>query len=378
VCGDWYATADANASAALHDAIAGTSPRRDRQDPSYAWATVVGDGDPLEELLAVDGIRDCVYRYARGIDRLDRETLASALLSLDDESLFTQEHIAPTHAQYITNLSTDVHGATAHAEAYFLSASSDTGGPDPAGGSNEQVPRTVELTGGRYVFELTDTAAGWRISARTVCIDWQASGDGSHIPAFLQATGNKSKRSRDDASYDPLVTDGVSRTFDDLVQREGVRACLARYARGVDRLDRELIASAFVSVAPQFVDYIFRQADIRPVQNHYWTNLRIQLQGDTAYIEAYYMCVIAYRDDTPSPLAMGILSKDGVHLVGGRYVVRLARGGDMRWRMEDRGNVGDWYAVIRGLELASYLLTTTNATQPLSMRSSNDRSQDGV
>ncbi len=318
VCGDWFATAR------------GSGSPRSRDDPDV----VTGKTEHLDELLAVDAIRDCIFRYARGIDRLDRDLLASALVSMDDE-----HEAGPTQAHYITNLRVSLDGAQASAETYFISVT---------------LGKQVELIGGRYVFKLTRTSGDWRIEKRTTVGEWHAAGDGQYLDAFLQATGNKSKRSREDGSYDPLVTNATSRTVEDLLEREGIRDCLARYARGIDRLDRELIGSSFVVVAPQFVDNMFAQADARPVQNHCWTNLRIELAGDVAHLEAYYMAIIGQGDD--------------IDFVGGRYVIPLARGDNGQWAMTTRGNIGDWHARVNGSGLAAYHQATGNGSHPRGSR----------
>jgi hypothetical protein len=319
---------------------------------------VAGRTEPLDELLAADAIRDCVFRYARGLDRRDTELLASTSVELDDE----QELIGEAQSHYVTNLRVNVDGASAGAEACFISV---------MGG------RQVELTGGRYVFEFIQTSGDWRIAKRTTLGEWHAAGDGQYLDAFLQATGNKSKRSREDASYDPLVTNGVSRTVEDLVEREGVRDCLARYARGVDRLDKELIESSHVDVAPQFVDYMFRQAEIRPVQNHYWTNLRIELAGELAFIEAYYISVHGYVDGASPGFIDGITSKDDINLIGGRYIRWFEKVGD-RWGLRNlsssttypppSGGLGDWHAIVNGAGLSAYLEATGNGNHPRGSR----------
>jgi hypothetical protein len=364
VCGDWFATADGSQTMALRQSIAddprGSGSLRNREDPSYGSDPAAGTSEPLDELLAVDAIRDCVFRYARGIDRLDRDLLASAFSGPDDQQefmdcVFARGQARSTQSHYITNLRVSVDGASGGAEAYFLSVHRDTG-------------MQVDLIGGRYVLEVIQESGDWRIAKRTTLGEWHAVGDGQYLDAFQQATGNKSWRSREDASYHPPVTRTVSRTVDDLVEREGVRDCLARYARGVDRLDRELIQSSFVEPASQFIDYMFGQADIRPVQNHYWTNLRIELADDLAFVEAYYVSVLGYVEGASHGLTEGTISKDDMNLVGGRYTIPLARADNAQWAMKARGNIGDWHAVVNGSGLSAYLHATGNGGRPRGSR----------
>jgi hypothetical protein len=347
VCGDWFATAEGSGSG------------------SRALREAAGRPcDGLDELLAVDAIRDCVFRYARGVDRLDMDLLDSVFV----DPVGTQEvgDTWPMQSTYVTNLRVTLDGAAAAvAEAYVISVHRGSG-------------TAVHLAGRRCIVELVEASGRWRIARMTTLDEWHAAGDGRYLDAFLQATGNKSRRSREDASYDPEVTDGVSRTVDDLLAREGVRDSLARYARGADRLDREVLESAHVDVAPQFVDYMFRQAEVRPVQNHYWTNLRIELAGDAAFIEAYYISVHGYVDGAGTGFIAGVTSADDINLIGGRYVRWFEKVGE-RWALRNlststvypppSGGLGDWHAMLDGSGLPAYCEATGNGGHPRGSRS---------
>jgi hypothetical protein len=388
VCGDWFATADGAQTTVLRQSMTdrpgGGRSQRNRSDPSYGEEGDARKSEPLDELLAVEAIRDCLHRYARGIDRLDKDLLASVFASPDEErefidSLFAHGDTQPGHSHYITNLRVNLDGATAGAEAYFLSVHCDAGRAEPdLTGSELAAGRPVHLIGGRYVLDMVQESGEWRIAKRTALGEWQAVGDGTHLDAFLRATGNKSKRSREDASYDPLVSNGVSRTVDELLEREAVRDCLARYARGCDRLDKELIESAFVDVAPQFIDYMFGQADIRPVQNHYWTNLRVELAGDLAFVEAYYVSVHGYVDGASTGFIEGTTSKDDINFVGGRYIRWFEKLEADRWGLRNlsssktypppSGGLGDWHARVNGSGLSAYREATGNGGHPRGSR----------
>jgi hypothetical protein len=352
VCGDWFATADAAQPTALR-----RSPT-DHPGGSGRAGALASTSEHLAELLAVDAIRDCVFRYARGVDRLDIELLESVFVRLQDDAGLVDSVLhggaaRPTQSTYVTSLDVDLDGASAAAEAYFISVRRDAGAQ-------------VELIGGRYVFELTAEPGDWRIAKRAVLREWHAIGDGRHLDAFVHATGDKSRRSREDASYHPPLTVRSSRTVADLVQREGVRDCLARYARGVDRLDRELVESSFAGAAPDFIEPIFAQAEARRVQNHYWTNLRVDLTGDVALVEAYYLTVLGFAEGAGD--GFGIAAEGDLNLVGGRYLIPFAKADNGQWGITVRGNIGDWHAKVDGSGLAAYLDATDNGGRPRGSR----------
>jgi hypothetical protein len=109
------------------------------------------------------------------------------------------------------------------------------------------------------------------------------------------------------------------------------------------------------------VDAIFARAAERPVQNHYVSNLRVELRGGEALAEARYLTVIGYAPGAGHGLPGGTPSENDVNLVGGRYVIPLVRAAEGRWLMRERGNVGEWHAVADGSGLAGFLQRSGNA-----------------
>ena len=131
----------------------------------------------LQELRDRQEITDCVYRYARGLDRHDAEIYSSAyhqdaidhhgpFLGRRDEfvpwglDLLASEWDAHTH--FITNMRADIDGDTAHSECYvlFVQRRRDTG--------------SLDIGGGRYIDRLERRDGVWRISARQLVIEWGA------------------------------------------------------------------------------------------------------------------------------------------------------------------------------------------------------------
>ncbi len=98
----------------------------------------------------------------------------------------------------------------------------------------------------------------------------------------------------------------------------------------MDRLDRELLRSAyhddavddhvgFVGPVDDFIDWAFAYHATQTRHQHYLMNHTVDIAGDEAHSETYYMFVGTDRDPD-KPLIIS----------GGRYVDRLARR-DGRW-----------------------------------------------
>jgi len=111
----------------------------------------------------------------------------------------------------------------------------------------------------------------------------------------------------------------------ELKDRQEIYDCLMRYCRGVDRLDRSMILSAYhpdalddhgqvVAPVEKFIDTIFAQHTERQVRTqHHITNHICELDGDTAHTESYFM----YRAINKTP---------PVHTFGtGRYIDRFEK-----------------------------------------------------
>lgn len=133
----------------------------------------------------------------------------------------------------------------------------------------------------------------------------------------------------------------LERRVGDLWDREAIRQCLHRYARGVDRFDREMILSAFhpdaldehgkfVGTPDEFADWALRQhAGAHLSHQHCLLNHSCEIQDDTAHAETYFLFVSMNRQGDP------------VTVGGGRYVDRLERR-DGAWRIAARVCLRDW------------------------------------
>lgn len=120
----------------------------------------------------------------------------------------------------------------------------------------------------------------------------------------------------------------------ELLDRQRIWECLLRYARGMDRLDRELALSAYhpgaiedhgAMIAPceRFVDNVLefhRTAEERT--QHILSNHSCEIDGDVAHAETYVRC-------------FSVLPSGANRLSFGRFVDRLEKR-DGRWGIVSR------------------------------------------
>jgi ketosteroid isomerase-like protein len=129
----------------------------------------------VRELQDRQAIHDCILRYSRGVDRLDRELLLSVYHpdAVDDHGMFVggpeefadwaldmhrSTHLSQQHC--IFNHSCDLDGDVAHTETYYMFVGMNrTGAP-------------FVVSGGRYVDRFERRAGRWAIAARVCIRDW--------------------------------------------------------------------------------------------------------------------------------------------------------------------------------------------------------------
>lgn len=102
----------------------------------------------------------------------------------------------------------------------------------------------------------------------------------------------------------------------ELIDRQDIWNVLLRYARGIDRLDRDLIRScyhddavddhhSFVGAPDDFIDWAFEGSLARNVVHHHGVNNHsCEIDGDNAYAETYYTYIGANREP-PHLLSIG-------------------------------------------------------------------------
>lgn len=141
----------------------------------------------------------------------------------------------------------------------------------------------------------------------------------------------------------------LTKRVDELSSKEAIRECIYRVDRGVDRIDVELLRSAFHSdaqvqwMAPASVpvnDWLtaFREVQTRTQRaQHLIGNVLIELNGDTANVESYEVA----RHLTN----MGEEWKDLVY--SARYLDTFTRR-DGEWKIQTRVKIMDWVRILEG------------------------------
>jgi hypothetical protein len=156
----------------------------------------------IDEMLDRQEILECVYRYTRGVDRVDEELIRSAYHadardfhgavngSVDDFLAWWLPMQPPREVSqhYVSNVTIDLDGDTAHVESYFTFVHKALG----------ESPMTV--SGGRYADRYERRESGWRIATRVVISEWAMVADGSQTTVRRQVV-DRGRRDHSDPTY---------------------------------------------------------------------------------------------------------------------------------------------------------------------------------
>jgi hypothetical protein len=175
----------------------------------------------LDALIARAEITDCLHRYTRGMDRLDRELARSAYHddAVDDHAGFVagveafldwafDYHAGQVrHQHHLTNISIDLEldargapSGVAHVESYYTFVASYADDESP-----------VFMTGGRYLDRLEERDGRWAIAARVCTAEWRTKVPSKLTMEAAAVLAPGVARDRTDVSYRrPLVIDPPS------------------------------------------------------------------------------------------------------------------------------------------------------------------------
>lgn len=130
---------------------------------------------------------------------------------------------------------------------------------------------------------------------------------------------------------------------EEIVDREAIRDCLYRYSRGVDRIDENMLRSAywedaeddhclFVGRREELIAWVLPLLRNMAASQHTIGNILIRMHGDYADVESYYHGYHRMHDGT----------KFVDSIQAGRYVDRFEKRDD-EWRIARRKVVVDWF-----------------------------------
>jgi ketosteroid isomerase-like protein len=132
-------------------------------------------------------------------------------------------------------------------------------------------------------------------------------------------------------------------TVEELLAKQEIAEVVLRYARGVDRMDRELVRSCYHDDALErhgsfeggveaFLDWSFGLLAKVASTMHYMVSTLVELDGDVAWSETY---ACARHHDPGGPDRRNLI-------VGLRYLDRFERRAGGPWLIADRQTVTEW------------------------------------
>ena len=140
------------------------------------------------------------------------------------------------------------------------------------------------------------------------------------------------------------MTTPTSKILEELADREAIRECLYRYSRGVDRLDADMVRSAywpdcvdnhmgFTGNAEEFIAWSFPIMGTMDQTMHMIGNVLMTIRGPIADVESYFYGI--HRINLPNGGKSDVIG-------AGRYLDKLEKRGE-EWRIKERMVVTDWF-----------------------------------
>ena len=158
-----------------HGAVLSLRDPEGQRRAAFQAGRAVTSPSSLQDLLDREAIRECLYRYCRGIDRVDEAALRSAYW--DDatdchgawhgsaagfiEQALRNLRAGGRRVHQIGNIAIELHGGSAAVESSFLALQAAAA-----------TPAQETFLCGRYLDRFECRAGEWRIAARTVVYDW--------------------------------------------------------------------------------------------------------------------------------------------------------------------------------------------------------------
>ncbi len=142
----------------------------------------------------------------------------------------------------------------------------------------------------------------------------------------------------------PELSETEIAAYRDLLDKQAIAENMLRYCRGVDRFDLELLKSTYwadgtddhgqyVGPPHPFAEGVVASRPMYKALYHLTAPMLIELDGERARAETYFLCVMIFQDD----------SANGTHdfLLGGRYKDLYEKRGGI-WKVLRRTCLWDW------------------------------------
>lgn len=137
----------------------------------------------------------------------------------------------------------------------------------------------------------------------------------------------------------------MTNSLESLIAKQDIADCLARYARGVDRTDGNLLhscywddaieehGSSYVGPARAYVDGAIARLANAGTMGHYLCNTHYEFDntGTVAWVETYVLTFARFAKD----------GEPWDTLTGGRLIDRFEQRGS-EWRIKHRKTILDW------------------------------------
>ena len=303
----------------------------------------------LERAQHQQAIRDVLARYWRGIDRCDAELVRSTYHpdAYDDHGYYKggidgfleslPVAVWPTfhRTQHFSgHIAVEIESATAgwaesYAEAHHILVTDD--------GSARDL-----VYGLRYVDRFERRGEEWRIAHRVCTWDWQRIDEAIGLP--LGEGYFRGSRDPEDPVFQQPQRSGAVPSVADLSAKRACYETLARYTRGVDRCDPELVRSTYhpdayddhggyQGDAEGFVEWARSTVmDTFQCTMHKLGNSLIEVEGNVAFGETY---AIAHHVQTAERPATDLI-------MGIRYLDRFEQRSSGEWKIAHRQLSFEW------------------------------------
>jgi hypothetical protein len=332
------------------------------------------DAKALEVLLAKEAIRQQIYNYCRGLDRMDK-ALALQVWHPDGtaqygggitkgsefvERAFKLHEGFLSHTHHMVDAVIHVTGDTAVSETTANSSMMQAIDEKAVQGvTNRAKGVSVSLIRGRYADKWSKRNGRWALDHRRYIEDFRTV---QEFPA--QPRPGAGRRDRTDPSYEVFGAQESfasastgSKALEELAAKEEIRQQIYNYGRGIDRMDKALVlqvwhpdGTANYGGAPttgaQFIEGLFKSLPTAYLSHtHQMVDSIIRVDGDKAISETTANTSMMQALDEKAVQGVLVRPKGvSVTLIRGRYADRWSKRNG-RWALDHRRYIEDFRTV---------------------------------